>query len=220
MPTRTQAITVVIAATLAFAAGRSLPVNNAAAAAQPEKKAAPGQPPKTPATPAAPGLDELMQKMQPGEEHKRLDALVGEWEGNVKFWMNPESEPMTSHGTVKRDWVLDGRFIIEHVQGESMGMQFKGLGLLGYNTLEKRYENIWAENMATWISFSTGQYDATKKALTLEGDALDPQTGKRVRQRTVVDLSTPRRHTMLGYCTGPDGKEFKNFEGTFEKKEP
>jgi hypothetical protein len=32
-----------------------------------------------------------------------------------------------------------------------------------------------------------------------------------------MDMSNPNRHTMVGYMTGPDGKEFKSFEGVMER---
>jgi hypothetical protein len=33
-----------------------------------------------------------------------------------------------------------------------------------------------------------------------------------------MDLSDPNKEVAKGYCTGADGKEFVNFEGTFTKK--
>src|ERR1043165_347550 len=95
---------------------------------------------------------------------------------------------------------------------------FKGLGLTGYNTMEKRYESYWFENMSTWGTTATGRWDDAKKTLTLEGDEINPETGKPRHTRTMLDLSSPTRETMVAYTTAPDGKEFKTFEGVFEKK--
>ncbi len=185
----------------AFAAGRLIPSEpNVALANQPE------------------GMEDMMASMQPGEHHKVLERFVGTWEGDVEFWFAPGTEAMKSHGTIRREWIMDGRFVIEHVEAESSGMPFKGMGIVGYNTIENKYENVWLENMATWISTSSGTYDAAKKTFTFTGEMLDPQTGKRVKQRSVIDCSTPGREVMSGYCPGPDGKEYKNFSGVFVKK--
>ena len=217
---------------IAFVAGRAIPVTGGATAAQPEKKPAdkPAQPAsdkkpdKQPDKAGAPGMDDMMAKMmamgQPGAEHKALDPLVGEFEGSVKFWMAPGTDPMESKATIKREWILDGRFVIEHVNGEGMGggPPFKGLGIVGYSNMDKKYESVWCENMATHMSFASGTYDATKKTFTLVGDMLDPATGKKVKQTSTLDVSNPDREVMTGTCPGPDGKPMKNFEGVFERK--
>jgi len=203
----------------AFVLGRALPPSAGTAAAQPEKKAEkPAQPEKKPDAKGDDGMAAMMELMQPGAEHKQLDTMVGEWEGSVKFWMTPDGEPMESKGKVKREWVLDGRFVKEDVDADAMGQRFLGLGYTGYNTVEKKYESVWMENMSTYIGFQTGSYDAAKKSFTFVGEVLDPMTNKRVRQTTVVDVSNPDREVMTGSCPGPDGKAFKNFEGVFERK--
>lgn len=226
MCTWKQPLVIVSVAMVAFAAGQALPGHGGALAGQPDKKAA--QPEKHPAKPGdkapVPGMDEMMKTMQPGPEHKVLESMVGEWEGDVKFWMAPGTEPMISHGKAKREMGLDGHFLFEHVDGDPMPgsppdtPRFKGMSITGYNTIEKRYESAWCENMSTWIAFSTGQYDAAKKMMTLEGDMIDPMTNKRVKSRSTCDFSNPNREVLTGYGIGPDGKEFKNFEGVFERK--
>ncbi len=214
-------------AAVAFAAGRAArwddtafaaqPAKDHPAKGQPAKPDKPGQPGQPPAMP--PELEAFMSKMRPGEQHKRLDVMVGTWEGTVKFWMDSNQPPMESTGRATREWTLDGMFLIEHVDGETPGMPpFKGLGLVGYNTIENRYESVWVENMSTYIAFMTGSYDAAKKTLTFQGDMIDPMTGKRAKQRHTLDLSDPNKEVAVGYGVGPDGKEFKNFEGTFTRK--
>ncbi len=226
---------IVLVAGAAFAAGRLAPTERGALAAQPETKPAQPQPkpapPQTkpaPAQPAQPGMDEkamkamqeMMAAMTPGAQHKLLDCMLGEWEGWVKFSMAPGETPMESKGTLSRRWILDGRFIEETVVGEGMTPEtpFHGLGLVGYNTIDKRYESAWFENMSTWITTSHGTYDAAKKQFVFEGKMLDPVTRKWADQRSVIDVSDPNREVMTGWLTGPDGKPWKNFEGDFTRK--
>lgn len=218
-----QAAVVVGASVIAFVAGRSLTVSSGAAAAQPPKDTKPAVQPPKPDKPGAPGqpgdpMAEWMAKMQPGDHHKHLNVMLGTWEGSIKFWMAPDAEAGESTGSVHREWDMDERFLIEHVEGSTEGFPpFKGLGIVGYNTVENRYESVWIENMATYISFMTGSYDANKKTFTFTGDMLDPMTGKRQKQRHIVDVSDPNKQTMVGYSTS-EGKEFKCFEGSFTKK--
>jgi hypothetical protein len=168
--------------------------------------------------PADPKIQEMMKKMQPGPEHKVLDGMLGSWECQVKMWMEPGAEPMEITGSATRSWTLNGRFIEEHVDGDCPEMgPFQGLGYMGFNTIEKKYETVWLEDKATWVSNMTGTYDAAKKTFTFEGENVDPMTGKAVQARHVIDVSNPSKHIATGYCT-KDGKEFKNFEGVFEKR--
>lgn len=211
---------VVGAAAVAFAAGRAATWGEPVAAAQPPKEARPTQPPPGDKPAIPPEIAAMMAKMQPGEHHKRLDVMLGTWEGAVKFRMSPTEPWSETKGSAHREWDMDGRFVVEHVKGDAFapGMPaFKGLGLVGYNTIENRYESVWIENAATYIGFMTGAYDPAKKTLTFTGDLLDP-SGKRVKQRHVMDVSDPNKEVATGYCTGPDGKEFQNFEGTFTRK--
>jgi hypothetical protein len=201
MSHRKSILTVTLSAGLAFAAGLI---------------AAPSRP----AQPEQPEMDFAnMPGMSTDEHHEALTPLIGEWKGKVKFWMTPDAEPMESEGTVTREWTMDGRFVIEHVTGSMPDDPegFKGMGLIGYNTVEGRYETIWIENMATYVTMMTGEMEDSGKSMTFTGDVLDPMTGARLHSRHTLDMSNPRRHVSEGFCTGPDGKEFKNFEGVMER---
>jgi len=83
---------------------------------------------------------EMMKKMQeagaPGPAHKALDVLVGNWQAEVKCWMDPDGPPNVSQGTAKATWILNGRFLQEEFHGEMMGKPFTGLSLLGYDNFK------------------------------------------------------------------------------------
>ncbi|MCL4222642.1 MAG: DUF1579 family protein [Phycisphaerales bacterium] len=153
-----------------------------------------------------------------GEHHKALEPLIGRWEGVVKIWMGPDSEPQEFKGKIEREWALDGRFIFEHVTAAMPdGSPFKGLGIIGYNTVENVYESVWLENQSTYMSFMSGKMDAEKHTMSFKGQILDPVSGKRNTNRDSMDMSNPKRHVSVGYTKAPDGKEFKCFEGVMEK---
>lgn len=177
------------------------------AVAQPDKKA-----------PAQPAPD--LTKMGIGAEHKVLDVTVGDWAGTVKMWGDPAGAPQESKGKIHREWVLDGHFVHAAASGDPVvpgGAAYQGMGVMGYNSAEKRYEAGWVTNMGTAISFATGKYDAAKKTFTYESEVLDPKSGQHVKHREVLDCSTPDREVMAGYNVGSDGKEVKMFEATFDR---
>lgn len=206
-----QGMCLMAVAAVAFVGGRMLPAGAGAVAAQPEKKV------EKHADPHQAAMEAMMAKMQPGEKHALLEPLVGTFEGTATMWLAPEAEPMSSKATVTREWVMDGRFVQERVDASSPEGVFKGFGLVGYNTFESKYESVWVDSMSTYIASATGGVDSGGKVFTFKGDVIDPMTGKRVKNRTIIDLTNADREVMTGYCTTPEGKEYKCFYGVFER---
>ena len=216
MKYRSHAIVLGVAAA-AFAAGRWAPTFEPLAQAQPDKKQ-PANPSISPDMQKK--MDDAAKRLQPGAEHKVLDVLVGDWQGSVKMWMDPNAAPMESKGTIHREWVLDNHFVHEEVKGDAMqpgGAPFHAMGIIGYNTIDKRYECGWVENMATWITVTDGTYDAAKKTFTFSGEGPNGMTGLRQQQRMVLDCSNSDRQVITGWTLASDGAEVKSFEGTFER---
>lgn len=166
----------------------------------------------------SPDMLAALEAGMPGPHHKYLDPLIGEWEGMFKIWMEPGAEPMISRGTAKREWVLDGRFVHEIIEAEMDWGSFRGMGYLGYNNVDGQYEAIWMDSTSTGIYFETASYDPDKKVMTSRGTYRDPASGKVYNSRGMMDMSNPDRHVYLAYMTGPDGREFKSFEGVTERK--
>ncbi len=196
---------------IAFAAGRLTIVLGG----QPLASAKPAQ--DHPDMEMSAEMEAMAKAGAPNEHHKYLNRIIGEWEGLFRMWMEPGAEPMEMPVTVKREWVLDGRYIHETVESESKWGPFRGVGYIGYNNIDGQYEFIWMDTMSTAIMFETGSYDPNSKVLTTRGSHRDPASGHVFSSRGTLDLSDPNRHTYLGYATGPDGKEFKHFEGTMER---
>ena len=154
----------------------------------------------------------------PGQYHKYLDPLVGQWDGQFKIYMEPGQEPMLSRGTVTREWILDGRFLQETVEATSDWGTFSGLGFYGYDNVDQQYEIVWMDSMSTGIYSETGAYDAEKKLLKTQGSSRDPSSGRVINTRGKFDLSDPDKHLYVGYMSGPDGKSFKHFEGVTSRR--
>ncbi|MCH8151678.1 MAG: DUF1579 family protein [Planctomycetes bacterium] len=198
---------------LAFAAGRLSIVSGG----QPLASAQPAQ--DQPDMEMSAEMEAKAKAGAPGEHHQYLNRMIGEWEGMFTMWMEPGEEAMMRMpGTVSREWVLNGRYIRETVDSESEWGKFRGLGYMGYNNIDGQYEFIWMDTKSTAIMFETGTYDPESKVLTTRGSHRDPASGQVFNTRGILDLSNPSRHTYVSYATGPDGKEFKNFEGTLERK--
>ena len=153
---------------------------------------------------------------EPGEHHRHLDAMIGEWSGEFTMHM-PGMPPMTSRGTVSREWVLGGRYIHETIEATSEMGTFTGIGYIGYNNLDGQYEIIWMDSMSTAIYTETATFNPDTKVLSTRGTHRDPK-GQVINVRGKLDLSNPDRHVFVSYLITPDGKEFKHFEGFTSRK--
>ncbi len=154
----------------------------------------------------------------PGEHHKYLNSMVGQWDGVFKIYMEPGQEPMISRGTVTREWILDGRFLHETVEATSDWGTFSGVGFIGFDNVDQQYEMVWMDSMSTGIYSETGSYDAEKKLLKTQGSSRDPATGRVINTWGKLDLSDPDKQVFVGYMSGPDGKSFKHFEGVTSRQ--
>jgi threonine dehydrogenase-like Zn-dependent dehydrogenase len=164
-----------------------------------------------------PEMQAMIESGTPGENHKVLNALVGDWAGEWKIYWAPDSEPAVSQGTVKRDWILGGRYLHEAVEATGEMGTFHGVGYSAYNNIDGLYEFIWMDTMSTGIYFETGTFNPETKILTTRNSHRDPATGKVIPGWGKLDLSNPNRHTFVGYSTGTNGKEHKSFEGVLNR---
>jgi len=126
---------------------------------------------------APPGMDpEMMMKMMelatPGQMHKDLMKGAGNWEESYKMRMAPDAPWTEFTGTSKAEPVLGGRYLMQTINFEMMGMPMQGLQLLGYDNLKKEYTAIWADSMSTWWVTSRGTKSADG-SIDLKGTMVD-----------------------------------------------
>lgn len=154
----------------------------------------------------------------PGPEHANLKAAEGSWNTVTKHWHDSASQPTESKGTCERKWIMDGRYLEEHYTGDFMGMPFKGMGISGYDNVQKKYVTAWLDNLSTGIMLFTGTADASGKIFNYTGDYADPMTGKLQKMRSVMKIVGDKAHIFEMYGPGEDGKEFKMMEITHTRK--
>ena len=153
----------------------------------------------------------------PNENHHVLDQLVGSWEYTMKWWMKPDSQPEESTGSSQSKWIMDGRFVQQTVQGQSMGQPFDGTGISGYDNAKKAYIGTWFDNMGTGMMNATGQYDPSTKTLTQEGIFDCPFKG-RINFRWVTKFVDEDTQIFESYAPDDTGKEFKSMEIVYKRK--
>lgn len=175
-----------------------------------------------PVVTAKPAMDEaMMAKMKAystsGENHRVLDAFVGDWTYTSKQWMTPGTPAEESSGTATAKWVMDGHFVQIDVNGTAMGQPFSGTQVIGYDNAGKEYQSVWHDNMGTGMMFNKGSYDAATKTMTQTGDFNCPLRGK-IPTRWVTKIIDPTTYTFEMYSPDEKGVEFKGMEIVYKKK--
>jgi hypothetical protein len=155
------------------------------------------------------------EKNRTGEHHKWLEKCAGQWDAEMKFWMDPAGEPMESKGTEKNQMIFDGRYLKSEFSGEWMGEKFDGFSLMGYNNAEGRFESIWVDSSGTAIMFSTGERQGDK--LTLKGEMKDCMSEQMVQFRHEMKFEGPSKRVFTGYHT-MEGQEMKAMEIVYTKR--
>lgn len=163
-------------------------------------------------------MEAWMKLASPGENHKLLGNMVGDWTYSIKSWMAPDQPPMESTGTMHAEWILGGRYVSSVWKGAFMDMEFEGHGLDGYDNISKQYVSSWVDNMGTGIMQSAGTCDQAKNACTLMGTTMDPETGKEMKVKSVSEMKDKNTFHLEMYGIAPDGKEMKMMELTGTRK--
>jgi len=168
--------------------------------------------------PSAADMEAFQKSMTPGEQHKQMARMVGDWTFTQKMWMAPGQPPAESGGTMHAEALMGGRYVEHHWSGNFMGMPFEGRGTEAYDNVTKQYLSTWIDNMGTGIMTQTGACEAGGSKCTYKGSASDPVSGGPVPMRSVITWVDNDTFTNEMYGNDPSGKEMKMMEITAKRK--
>jgi len=154
---------------------------------------------------------------KPGPEHKSLEPLVGKFKATVKMWLEPGKDPMTSEGTTTRKLIMNGLFLHEDFDGKFGGSTFTGMGIMGYDTMQKKYTGTWIDSMSTGYMAMEGTYDAKTKTFSMTMDDIDMATGKKVKMRDTLRIVDNDTQLQQFFRPGEGGKEMKVMEIEYKR---
>jgi hypothetical protein len=118
--------------------------------------------------------------------------------------------------------VMGGRYL----QGTTNGLMnmgeasapFEGMGLYGFDNVQKKFQSVWIDNMGTGMMTGVGDLSADGKVLTWTMTMADPMTGKITTSREVDTQIDANTQVMEMFTVGPDGKEFRTMEIRYARK--
>ena len=169
-----------------------------------------------------PQMEEMMKKQEvagtPGAAHKALDPLVGNWNAEVKMWMDPSAPPNITKASAKSSWDMNGRFVRQEFKGEFMGKPFRGLSFTGYDNTKKQYNSVWIDDMNTTMHFSEGKSSDGGKVITFEGAYDCPLTGEKDKPSKQVYRVMSRDKIVFEMHDPTKGAHSKTMEITYTRK--
>ena len=172
------------------------------------------------ANPAAMDPKAAMEAMQkaatPGDEHKKLEPLVGTFDAKVSMWMAPGQPPQESTGTSESSSVLGGRFLETKYQGTFMGQPFSGIGYTGYDNVTKKYIGTWMDTASTGMMSSSGNLSG--KSMKMTATMSDPMSGKVQHATETFTIVDNDHNRMEMWDKGPDGKPVKVMQIDYTRK--
>ncbi len=145
-----------------------------------------------------------MPPMGQPPQMKEVMFLVGTWDVVTKFHMDDTSKWEESKGTCKWESVADGCALLNTMEGELMGMPFKGIGLTSFNRETGKWQMTWLDNMSALNSLYTGDFKDGK--LVTSGD--DLYQGKVMTTRVTMYNITPKKFEELFEMSVDGGKTF------------
>ena len=171
---------------------------------------------KAPAMPAGmdPAMMEAMMKAaQPGPQHAALKKLAGTFDATVSMKMTPDAPEMTSKGTLVSQMIYGDRYLKSDYTGDMMGQAFKGMSIVGYDNMAKKYVSFWMDDMSTGPMMVQGTGDDAAKTVTYSGEMLCPANGQMMAFREVIKIDDSDHYSVEMFQKDPaSGKEFRGME--------
>lgn len=156
------------------------------------------------------------ENMTPGENHKWLASMNGNWDATVKMWMDPTQPPDVSKATTTNEMIMNGLYQRSSHSGNMMGMPFNGESITGYDNFKKQFVASWIDNFGSGIMFMKGEYNTKGDALVLYGSMPDPANGKVMQVKQVTEKTSEDSYTFTMYLIIND-QDIKNMEITYTR---
>ena len=159
----------------------------------------------------------MAEAMEPGDHHRFLAHMEGEWEFTNTLWMDPSQPPTVTEGWSEKKMIMGGRYLSDTMRGEVMGQSFDGHAVTGYDNTSSEFVGTWIDSMSTSITMLKGQRDGN--ALTLQGEYIDPMSKQAMKIRAVTRVVDEDHHVFDYFMTMPGAPEFKSMQIEYRRKD-
>lgn len=161
-------------------------------------------------------MDDLVKSASPGEMHKVLAQMAGDWTVEVSYKIGEFSG--TSTADCHAEMILGGRFLTRTYASDMNGEPFNVMQTIGYDILRKQFFEWQIESNNTGRLETTGTYEAETKTIVCKGESFDPGTLKKTGLVTKTILDSADQFTIEWWMKGADGKESKQVTLVHKRK--
>lgn len=176
---------------------------------------------------AQPPTPPVASRGEPGAAHQALAPLIGRFRVAKTSWF----PGIASNGPVScadlvatREWIGDGRFVREVTQGTMGGKPYFRMGLLGYSTMDQRYEWVTVDAFnANMMIYQGAAGSGPVQPIEVSGSFTDQGlmgegfVGRPIAQRTEIQIDGLRGATIRLYVTAPEQQELLADEMVYER---
>ena len=156
--------------------------------------------------------EQMWEEMSaPGDEHKGLLTLEGDWKQTVTVYEGGKATEST--GTAKYHGILGGRFVVEETKATVSGFPWEWMGVYGFDKQRKVFTASWFDSLDTTTETAEGKFDNDTKTLTLVGKHQNPGTDKLEEFKWIMKWEDKNRTVRITMVEpGKDGKDRKTME--------
>jgi hypothetical protein len=153
-----------------------------------------------------------MDMPKPGDAHKKLGALVGEWSGGETLHPAPwDPAGGKATATVSNRWIVDGFAVVQDYQQRRGGkVNLTGHGVFWYDPGKQEYVMFWTDSMGGTGSEWRGQFNGG--VLQLAGDM-----GPSGKGRVSFDVGTPNAYGFKMEMSQDGQNWMPGMEGAYKK---
>lgn len=155
--------------------------------------------------------------MTPGPPHQILGQMAGEWNYEMKLYMEPGKDPLIATGSATGSIIHDRRYLNLVHEGISFGMPYTATQVTGFDRVKDEYISMYIDNMGTGFLISSGKLDTATNTIDMKGTFAEPMTKTDAPFRSVMKLIDNNHFTMQLYVTF-GGAEHITWETAYTRK--
>lgn len=170
-----------------------------------------------------PSPEEAWKKAQePGEAHKLLAKMAGDWDMNFKMWMAKDTPPVEMKMSTSIQPRFGGRFMVGEYEMTEGPFPHKGATWFGHDNSRKKYQWIRITDMDTAMRVYEGEYDEKAKAVITHASYSMDWQGQTfdVKERNVWKFLSDDQFTMEVLTSYGGEPEIKEVEITYTRAKP
>lgn len=162
--------------------------------------------------------DAWIRYLNPAEIHEMMGKYTGDFQMKISSFGEAGQDSVSFLVESNHEMILGGRFLEMKQSGTIMGMDYQGVFLWGYNTIDSEFNLMTISNMGTGTLSLTGKWDSQLKTASLTGKLTNPMTKKPIQIRQLVHFPDPDTILIESFDQEGNNPELKMREYLFTRK--